>query len=112
MQGQEQRIFDRFPVRFPAKIKDAREDFGETLQLRDASAIGAKFQARDRYYLNDSLVIELSLPDGMGPMNLRGQVIWVKEKGPSLWDIGLKFHEISLMHLSRLYKFTTEPLFQ
>ena len=111
-QTEERRLFDRFPSRFPAKIKDAREDFGEAIHLRDASATGARFQSNERFYLHDSLVLEVSLPDGMAPMNLRGQVVWVKEKSPTIWDIGLKFHDVSFMHMARLYKYAVDPLFQ
>ncbi|HNV23453.1 MAG TPA: PilZ domain-containing protein [Candidatus Omnitrophota bacterium] len=105
----DQRLFERFPARFPAKFKDTREDFGSTVQLRDASAEGARIVSKERVYLNDSLSLEVELPDGHAPMTLRGQVVWVKNNTES-WDVGLKFFKTSLMPLSRLYKFVAPSL--
>jgi len=104
----ENRIFERFPSQFPAKLKDSREEFGENIYLRNASAQGAKISTKDRFYLNDSISIDIQLPDNNYPMNLNGQVVWVKDKGNDVWDIGLKFHNVSLIHISRLYKFVDE----
>lgn len=101
----ERRIFDRFTAWFPAKVKDSRDEFGTNIYLRNASASGAKFISKERFYLNDSLSLEVKLPDGKNPMNLRGQIVWARRSDPTTWDIGLKFHQIGLVHLSRLYKF-------
>ena len=103
METQERRLFYRFNARFPVKIKDAQEDFGDSIFLRDASAWGIKLTTKDRFYLNDSLSLEVALPDGLFPLNLRGQVIWTKNNTDQSWDVGLRFHNISLMYLSRLY---------
>ncbi len=99
----ERRIFDRFTARFPAKIKDARDDYGEKVFLRDASAEGAKLTTTERVYLHDSVILQIRLPDKDHPMTLRGQVIWTKNVQPNIWDIGVKFHKLDLVHMSRLY---------
>jgi len=101
----DKRTFDRFGAKFPAKFKDTRDDFGTRVHLRDASAEGAKISSKERLYLNDSVSLEVELPDGCEPMTMRGQVVWVKSKDSDIWDVGLKFHKVSLMHMSRLYKF-------
>ena len=99
----DRRLFDRVTARFPAKIKDSLENFGTKVSLRDASAWGMKIVSQERYYLNDSVSVEISLPDGMFPVHLRGQVIWTKAKEDSTWDLGIRFHDIRLLFMSRLY---------
>ena len=52
---EERRIFERFPSRYPAKFKDARNGFGTDVYLRDASAGGVKITTKERLYLNDNI---------------------------------------------------------
>jgi len=101
----DKRIYERFIARFPAKFKDVREDFGVNVFLREASAGGVKIRCKERLYINDSISIEVKLPDDIDPMILKGEVVWAKNPNPALWDIGLQFHKVHLMHMSRLYKF-------
>ena len=107
---EDQRVFDRFAARFPAKFKDAREDFGAKVILRDASAEGARIATRDRLFINDKITLEVELPDGKDPMTVKGQVVWSKQRDHNLWDCGLKFHKISLMKMSRLYSLVAEHI--
>ena len=102
---EEQRTFERFPSRFPAKFKDTRSNFGADVYLRDASAGGVKIAAKERLYLNDNVTLEVELPDGRGAMTLRGEVAWVKNKDVDMWNIGIKFHKIVFMDMWRPYKF-------
>jgi len=104
-QAKDYRIFERFAARFPAKFKDTREDYGQIVYLRDASAQGAKLTCKERLYLNDHISLEVKLPDSHSSMVLRGEVVWTKNKESNMWDIGLKFHKVKLLHISRLYKF-------
>src|SRR3989338_8015361 len=99
------RIFNRFPSRFPAKFKDTRTDYGTDVYLRNASAGGVKITTKERFYLNDNVTLEVELPDGKGPMTIRGEVAWVKNKNTEMWDVGLKFHKIVLMDQWRTYRF-------
>ena len=100
----EKRVYDRFPSRFPAKFKDARQGFGTNIFLRNVSAGGAKITAKEQVYLNDSVTLEVELLDGKDPMILRGEAAWTKSREPDLWDVGLRFHDVVLMDLWRLYK--------
>lgn len=102
----EQRTFERFSSRFPAKFKDTRNDFGTDVYLRDASAGGVRIATKERLYLNDNVALEVELSDGRGGMTLRGEVVWVKHKGADMWNVGVKFHKIALMDMWRPYKFT------
>ena len=100
--GEERRIFDRFPSRFPAKFKDTRQDFGTDVYLRNASAGGVRITTKERLYLNDSVTLEVELSDGKGNMTVRGEVIWIRDKDAEMWDVGLKFHKVALMDMRRL----------
>ena len=102
---QDRRIFERFPASFPVKFKDSRNDSGTSVFLRDASASGVKITTQERIYLNDSVSLSVELPDGSQPLSLRGSVVWTKSQNSAHWDIGLKFFELDLMHIQRLFKF-------
>ncbi len=101
----DRRLFERFSSRFPAKLKDSREEFGTRIQLRDACAMGARITSREKFFINDSVVLEVLLPDGLYPMSIKGAVVWAKEIETNLWSIGLKFPKIQLVPMSRLFKF-------
>jgi len=102
----DKRIFDRFSARFPVKFRHSREDFGTEVFLRDASAEGVMFTTKERLFLHDSVSLEVKLPDGAEPMLLNGRVVWVKEKDPQLWDVGLRFHKVQLMRMRRIFHLT------
>jgi len=101
----DRRLFQRFSARYPAKFEDSREDFGDKIYLRDASAQGVRLRTKERLFINDSVTIEVTLPDGYQPMHIRGQVIWSKSDEPNFWDVGLNLHDTKLMRMSRLFKF-------
>ena len=103
----ERRIFERFPARFPVKFRHSRQDFGTNVFLRDASADGIRLMTKERLFLNDSVSLEVELPDGHAPMILNGAVIWAKSVANDLWDIGLRFHKINLMQMRRMYDVVT-----
>src|SRR5438128_293863 len=91
----DKRLFERFGARFPAKLKDSREEFGEKIYLRNASAQGAQLACKDHLYVNDSLTFEVKVPQISYPLTLRGKVVWVKKELANFWDVGVKFHQIS-----------------
>jgi len=100
----ERRTFERFSTRFPAKFKDTRTEYGDQVYLRDASAEGVKLTSREQLFANDHVALEVKVPDAHEyPMNIRGEVIWVKNVEPGMWDVGLKFHTIDFLHMARLY---------
>jgi len=102
----ERRIFERFSARFPVKFKDASEDYGTQVFLRDASAEGVHIMTKERYFLDDQLELEVELPDGGEPLLLRGHVVWVKLLNLSLWDVGIQFSQINFIKMQRLFKLT------
>ena len=102
----ERRIFERFSARFPVKFKDAREDYGSDVFLRDASAQGARILTKERFFLEDQIALEVELPDGGEPMILSGRVKWVKFLNLSLWDMGIEFFQVDFLKMQRLFKLT------
>ena len=103
--GKDRRAFERFAARFPTRFKDGRNDYGTTVALRDASAQGARILSRDKMSIHDPVDIEIKLPDSSDPVELSGEVVWVRQAEASIWDIGVKFSIPQFMRLSRLYKF-------
>ncbi len=103
---EDNRIFDRFSARFPAKFKDTREEYGEKVALRNVSAQGLKLTSKDRLFLHDTVSLEVKLPDNNPPMVFNGEVVWVKAKDPDLWDAGIKFHRLDFIRMSRIYQFS------
>ena len=106
----ERRIFERFSARFPVKFKDAREDYGTEVFLRDASAQGIRILSKERFFLDDQLSLEVELPDGGEPMVLSGRVVWVKFLDLSLWSIGVQFDQMNFLKMHRLFKLAEASL--
>lgn len=104
--AEDRRTFERFTARFPARFKDSRYDYGASVSLRNASAQGVKITTKEHLYINDSVTLEVELPDCKDPLTIKGQVVWIRSEDPNVWDVGLKFHETDLVHIARLYKFT------
>ncbi len=101
----DRRLFERFWARFPVKFKDSRFGFGTEVFLRDISAAGAHIVCREKLFLNDHISLMVLLPDGREPFPLSGQVVWSKADQAQTWDVGFRFHRLSLMGLQRLFKF-------
>lgn len=105
--SQERRIFERVSARFPTKIKDSRNDYGTEIFLRDVCAGGARLVSKERIFVNDSLALEVELPDGRGPIVLNGYVAWSKPHD-MMWEIGITFHKIDLLKLHRIFRLTLQ----
>jgi|CXWL01.1.fsa_nt_gi hypothetical protein len=104
---EERRLFERFSARFPTKFKDSRNDYGTEVFLRDVCAGGARLLTKERSFLNDSMALEVELPDGQGPLTLNGYVVWSKPHD-MMWEVGMTFHKINLLKLHRIFKLTPQ----
>ena len=76
--NEERRIFERFSARFPVKFKDAREDYGSDVFLRDASAQGIRIMTKERFFLDDKPRFSF-LPFGMGKRICSGHAMAMME---------------------------------
>ena len=104
----ERRLYQRFSARFPAKFKDSRQDFGSNVFLRNASASGIQIATLEKLFAHDHVALEVELPDGFSPMPIAGEVVWVRQSQPNIWEAGLNLNKTNLVRMSRLYKFTLE----
>ena len=103
---EDRRTFERFIARFPVRFRDSQKNYGSNVSLRNASALGVKITTKEQLFVNDSVTLEIELPDCKKPMTLKGQVVWVaNDSESSMHDVGVKFHTIDLVHMSRLYQF-------
>ncbi|MBI4310092.1 MAG: PilZ domain-containing protein [Candidatus Omnitrophica bacterium] len=100
----ERRIFERFSARFPVKFKDSRDEYGTDVFLRDASAWGVRFITCERLYLDDPVALEVKVHGGEFPTVLRGRVVWTRPANAAMWDVGLQFHKVDFMNMSRLFE--------
>jgi Tfp pilus assembly protein PilZ len=100
----ENRVFERFSARFPVRFKHSSNDYGTDVFLRDASAQGARFTSKERLFLDDSVSLEVKLPDAQEPLVLNGRIVWTSPKAAHLWDVGLEFHKVDFMRIQRMYK--------
>ena len=94
VQIDDRRVFDRFTARFPVKFRDAREDFGTNVFLRDFSADGAKIVTKRNLFVNDNIDLLVELPDGHEPLTVQGKIVWARKTNPANWDAGVKFYKI------------------
>ncbi len=104
----ERRLYERFWARYPAKFKDSRTGYGSNVFLRDASAAGVRINTRERMFLEDSVNLEVELPDGQPPMVISGRVVWSRSVGTATWDVGVQFPQVDFMKVHRLFKFTLQ----
>src|SRR5882762_6692902 len=102
MKVEEKRTFERFPAVFPARFKGSDEEFGMKVFLRDASADGGKILSRELFSLNDTVALEVRLPDNPHPFDLVGKVVWGRRHRENLWDYGLQFPHVDLVKVARL----------
>jgi len=100
----ERRLFERFDANFPTKYKYKEGDFGDNVFLQNASAQGVRLSSKERLFVNESVSLEVELPDGQNPMVLTGQVVWSKRDIDENWNVGLRFHNLSLMKMSRMFR--------
>ena len=108
MGGDDRRLFERFAARFPARYKDAREDYGQNVVMRDASAQGVGLISTEQLFINDHVTLEVSLPDHENPLEIRGRVSRIKKITDGSWSVGIQFHNIHLVRTSRLYQLALE----
>lgn len=105
----ENRLFERFSARFPVKFRHTRSEYGSDVFLRDASARGVRISTKERIFLNDSVSLDVKVPDGCEPVTLNGRVVWMRNKSPTLWDAGVELHEINFMEMQRIFRFVSSP---
>lgn len=100
----DRRLFERYSVRFPLRCQNDESSFETRLFFNNFSASGLRFFSKDRFYLNDNLSLEVVLPNSAAPLVLNGEVVWCRPHAEGMWDVGLQFHRVDLMHVQRLFQ--------
>lgn len=105
---QDQRLFDRIDVRFPARlnVNHAAED--ADVVIKDLSPVGLKVFATHEVSLYDRLLISFA-PQIDKPVALKGYVMWIEQDSSCSWHIGIQIDQVDLLKASRIMKFLREP---
>lgn len=89
--GQEKRRFVR--ANFPCEIiVFTPEKYRFTSQTENIGAGGLRIVVREK--LSMASTVELKIYFGDEPIVCKGKVVWMIEKVPSLFDIGLEFFDL------------------
>lgn len=100
----DRRMFERIAVNFPVRIKDNTCDKAATGFCVDISASGAGIFCRQNCGLNDKLDLWVELPDRYNPLQLSGEVVWIKEVQPQAWRVGIQFSRAHFMDLATVMR--------
>ncbi len=103
-QMEDHRIFQRFNVRFPAKLLDLTNGNEFSAETCDISAKGIGFVLKDDLPANTPLEAWLEVPDNREPLYARGLAVWSRQDADSGYRIGMDLERADLMGLSRILR--------
>lgn len=102
--GADRRVFERIAVDYPVRFKNNTQDKEVKGFCADISASGAGVFCKEKCQLNDKLDLWLELPDRYNPLQLSGEVVWVKEAQPQVWRLGIQFSQVHFMDLATVVR--------
>jgi len=98
----DRRVFARLTSRIPLRYKNLESGLTGEVFTRDIGGGGLKFITSERLIdLNDILEMWIDAPNSLNPIRLKGRVIWLREVGRDVWDVGIRFDKAKLVSLSR-----------
>jgi len=100
----DRRVFQRFNVKFPAKILDLINGNEMAAEACDISAKGIGLSLKEDLPANTPLEAWLEIPDKVEPFYARGIAIWSRQDGESGYRIGVDLERADLMGLSRILR--------
>ena len=101
---EDRRIFQRFDVRFPAKLLDLTNGNEFHAEARDISAKGVGLAIKEDLPANTPLEAWLEIPDKREPLYARGMAVWSRQDGDTGYRIGMELERAELMGLSRILR--------
>ncbi len=104
MNYDDQRIFARFPARFPLRFLDVDTNMEGGAETSDISAKGLGLVTNGHLQPNSSLEMWLHIPDQGEPLYARGEVVWSKMVEPNKYRSGINLDKADLMGLSRVLR--------
>lgn len=110
MRMQENRRFIRWQVARPARFRLARQEEEEEQMalLKDISFSGAKLSLSESLRLNDTLDMDLEIPDEHNPVHCQARVVWQKaidEAGAAPFVCGLYFTQIKSRDKDKIFQY-------
>jgi hypothetical protein len=91
-----QRLFDRINVRFPARLSQKNAAESSDAIIKDFSPIGAKVLASQKISLFDRLSISFT-PSQDSSVAMQGHVVWISKNDGGTCHIGIKFDDVDLL---------------
>lgn len=101
---EDRRIFERFPVNFPLRFLDLKQNKEGRATARDVSAKGVGFVTNEALGPQTSLEIWIEIPDKGEPLYTRGEVAWSLPQGANEYRVGVDLEKADLMGLSRVLR--------
>ncbi len=104
----DRRIFERMNISSPIRVRREDKNGQQKVQegkLCDISAQGARLYFKEQPFLNESVSLEIDLPDGQGPLIVKGSIIWMEKTDADAHEAGFLFDAVRLMNMHRLLRF-------
>ncbi|MEW6170826.1 MAG: PilZ domain-containing protein, partial [Candidatus Omnitrophota bacterium] len=65
---------------------------------------GVGILSEGKIALDKKVEITLAIPDQHEPLNVRGEVVWLRVTEKGAYRVGIKFEKINLVNLSRIFR--------
>ena len=101
---EDRRIFQRFNVKFPARLLDLTSGNEVPAETSDICAKGIGLTLREYLPVNTPLEAWVEVPDNAGPIYARGLAVWSRQESESEFRIGMDLERADLMGLSRILR--------
>ena len=101
---EDQRIFQRFNVKFPVRLLDLNSGNEISAEANDVSAKGIGLALQQEVTANTPLEAWLSIPARGEPLYARGVSVWSREVGENQYRLGMDLEKADLMGLSRILR--------
>ncbi len=101
---EDQRLFERIPVRFPVKYTDLYSHVSGEAVSSDISAHGLGILSGSELPSSADLEIWLNVPDQGQPVYARGRVVWSKQESSGGYRMGINLENAGFMNLSRIMR--------
>lgn len=109
MRMHEKREFVRWRIQRPARFKLANGPQDERKgQLRDISFAGAQLSLSENLRLNDSLDMQMEIPDEQNSIHCQAKVVWQRsapDESLSPFICGLRFTELLNEDKDRIFQY-------
>ncbi|NQT47085.1 MAG: PilZ domain-containing protein [Candidatus Omnitrophica bacterium] len=113
--GQERRRFIRLEVPLKMSFVVEGEQIIRSETAKDISALGTRFQTKQKLDENKALEMKLELPDTPNPVHVKGKVAWVRKAGledGAPQEVGIEFIKIEEDNKNTLLKYLCDTIYK